>query len=370
MNLMNSNRPITTIQVVAVIVSTIIGIGILSIPRYMAEAGDSGAPLVSASGVPVAFLGCLFTAVLCRKFPNETLFVFSRKLLGTGLADMFTVLISLFFAFSAGITMRQFGEVCVAVIYKKTPIEVVILLMLILVALSIRRNIVKFTYVHIFYLPFILLSVLGITFVAMKNIDALNLLPITGNYITISSFSKGMLTSAALYQGTFVLTLLVPFMKKPRQVLKAGSAALFIIGFIYGMIVCVTLGMFGAQETKLLSYPTLEAARSIAIGGGLLERFDALFIIVWVISIFTTIFTNYYLAAYSLQQVMRHKDHHLMSSFFLPFIFIFSLLPRNIYQVYDFASFISIFGLIFLTLYPLLLWLVSLIRHKGGLSHE
>lgn len=52
---MNRNRPITTIQVMAVIISTIIGIGILSIPRYMAEAGDSGAPLVTASGVPIAF---------------------------------------------------------------------------------------------------------------------------------------------------------------------------------------------------------------------------------------------------------------------------------------------------------------------------
>lgn len=73
--------------------------------------------------------------------------------------------------------MRQFGEVCVAVVFKKTPIEAVILLMLLLVALSIRRNVVKFTYVHVFYLPFILLSVIAITLVAMKNVDVLNLLP-------------------------------------------------------------------------------------------------------------------------------------------------------------------------------------------------
>ncbi len=367
---MNRNRPITTIQVMAVIISTIIGIGILSIPRYMAEAGDSGAPLVTASGVPVAFLGCWFTAVVCRKFPNETLFVFSRRLLGTWIADIFSILLSLFFAFSAGITMRQFGEVCVTVVFKKTPIEAVILLMLLLVTLSIRRNIVKFTYVHIFYLPFILLSVIAIILVAMRNVDVLNLLPLTGNHTTLSSFSKGTITSATLYQGTFVITLLVPLMKKPQQALKAGIIALGFIGFIYIMIVWVTLGMFGAQESKILSYPTLEAARSISIGAGLLERFDALFIIIWVISIFTTIFTNYYIAAYSLQQVLRHKDHRLISSFLFPLIFIFSLFPRNIFQVNTFASITGIFGLVFLTIYPLLLWLASLIRHKGALSHE
>lgn len=265
---MNNNRPITTIQVVIVIVSTIIGIGILSIPRNMSETGGSGAPLVSASGIPLAFLGCWFTAAVCRKFPNETLFIFSRRLLGTGLADMFSVLISLFFAFSAGITMRQFGEVCITVVFKKTPIEAVILLMLILAALSIRRNTIKFTYVHVFYLPFILVSVIGIVLVSLKSVDALNLLPITGNHLTFSSFSKGMLTSAALYQGTFVLTLMVPIMKNPHQVLKAGAAALLIIGFVYVMIIIITVGMFGAQETKLLTYPTLETACPISIGGG------------------------------------------------------------------------------------------------------
>lgn len=367
---MNKNRPITTIQVVGVIVSTIIGIGILSIPRYMAEAGDSAAPLISASGIPLAFLGCWFTASVCRKFPNETLFVFSRRLLGTGIADFFTCLISLFFALSTGITMRQFGEVCVTVVFKKTPIEIVILLMLIVGALSIRRNIVKFTYVHLFYLPFILLSVLSIVLIALKNVDALNLLPITGNDLTFSGFSKGMLTSAALYQGTFVIVLLVPLMKNPRQILKAGSAGLLIIGCVYVMIVLVTLGMFGAQETKLLSYPTLETARSISIGAGLLERFDAIFIIIWVVSIFTSIFTNYYLTVYSLQKVLRFKDHRLISNFSLPFIYAFSLGPRNIFQVNTVASLTGGIGLVLLTFYPFLLWLVALIRHKGGVSHE
>lgn len=105
--------------------------------------------------------------------------------------------------------------------------------MLILAALSIRRNIVKFTYVHIFYLPFILLTVLSIILVAMKNVDALNLLPLTGNYITFSSFSKGTVTSAALYQGTFVITLLVPLMKNLSKCLKQE-----LLPFYYWLHLC------------------------------------------------------------------------------------------------------------------------------------
>jgi spore germination protein len=362
----NRNRPLTVLQVIAVIVSTIIGIGILSFPRYMAEAGDSGAPLVTASGIVIAFIGFWFTASVCRKFPNETLFVFSRRLLGTGVADFFTGLIMLFFAFSTAITMRQFGEVCVSVIFKKTPIEAVILLMLLLGCLSIRRNIVKFTYIHAFYLPLILLSVLVIILVALKNVDLLNLLPLTGNHMTPHKFTEGMLSSASLYQGTFILTLLVPLMKKPKHLIKAGASALLVICGAYVLIVVTTVGMFGAQETMLLYYPTLETARSISLGAGLLERFDAIFIIVWVISIFTSLFSNFYMAAYTFKSIARFKDHRLTASFLLPFIFGALLLPRNVFQTYDVAAATATFGLILLTGYPFILWLTALIRGKRG----
>jgi len=367
---MNKNRPITTKQAMAVIISTILGIGILSYPRYMAEAGDSGAPLVSAAGIPIAFAGCYFTASICRRFPHQNLFVFSRSLLGTVFADTFTALIFLFFAFSTGITMRQFGEVCVTVVFKKTPVEAVILLMLLVVALSVRRNIVKFTYIHAFYLPVILLSVMWIILIAMKDVGVLNLLPITGNHTTLASFSKGMISSATHYQGTFVLVLLVPLMRKPEQVLKAGSLALMFTGIVYLLIVTVTVGLFGAHESQLLFHPTLEMARSISVGTGLLERLDAIFIVMWVVSIFTTVFTNYYLAVHALKEVTRFKDHRLLASFLLPFICGSSLLPRNIYQAYDIASVTAKIGLCLLTFYSFFLWLVALIRKKGDLNYE
>ncbi|MNC29360.1 Spore germination protein YndE [compost metagenome] len=227
----------------------------------------------------------------------------------------------------------------------------------------------KFSYIHIFYLPFIFFSVVFISLVSIKDVDVLNLLPITGNHITLSSLSSGMLSSASVYQGTFVLILLVPFMRKPKQVLKASTAALLVIGVIYMTIVVISIGMFGAEETKLLKYPTLEAARSISFGAGLLERFDGIFIITWVISVYTTIFTNYYLAAYAFRELTKFKDHRLVSSFLLPFVFLLSLLPDNIFQAHDITNITAFLGLILLTFYPFLLWLVAVIRKKGGLPH-
>lgn len=116
---MNNPRQITSLRAAAVISSTIIGVGILSFPRYMTEAGNSSAPLVAFCGVLFSFISYWLLASLCQRFPQETLFVFSRRLIGRPLAAIFTVVIMLLFIVLTGLTVRQFGDVATTVLYKK-----------------------------------------------------------------------------------------------------------------------------------------------------------------------------------------------------------------------------------------------------------
>lgn len=360
---MSSYRKITTVQAAAIMCSTIIGVGILSFPRYMADSGDSGAPLVALSGILLAFVCFLILTSLCRKFPKESIFMFSRRLIGRPLTCLFTIAIFIFFVLLTGLTTRQFGDVATTVLFHKTPIEATNILMLMICLLSSRRNIVKFTYIHYFYLPFIVGPILFITFISLKNVDLLNLQPVL---ITLNpTFWKGTLHASALFQSSFIITILIPYMVKPKEALKAGALAIFFSGGIYILIVIACVGMFGAEETKLLIYPTLETARSSAIGESLLERLDAIFIIIWVISVYTTVYTTYYLAAYILQFLFTLKDMRMASTCLLPLLFGISMAPADIFQAYSLTGILGICGIVLLTGYPLLLWIVYIFRRLG-----
>ncbi|MFD2875723.1 GerAB/ArcD/ProY family transporter [Paenibacillus rhizoplanae] len=140
-------------------------------------------------------------------------------------------------------------------------------------------------------------------------------------------FWNGARQATYLFQSAFVVVLLIPLMEKPNHAVRAGAWAIFMSGAIYVLIVIASVGMFGAEETKLLIYPTLEMARSAAFGEGFLERLDAIFIIIWVISVFTTIYTTYYISAYLLQKLLRLRDQRMASSVLLPVMFILSMLP-------------------------------------------
>lgn len=354
---------LTSLQAGATVTSTIIGIGILSFPRYMAEAGDNGAPLVALAGTVIAFVSLHIVTSLCRKFPHENLFVFSRRLIGRAAADVMNALVFLFFTLLTALTLRQFGEVSVMVLFQKTPIEAVMLLMLLVTMLSTRRNVVKFSYIHYFYLPFIIAPVLGIVLIALGDIDVQNLLPVAGG--TLFSFTKGALNASGLLQSSFIVVLIIPFMKNPGKAPLIGGISVGIIGLLYVLLTVASIGIFGPEETKLLFYPTLETARSAQIGFGI-ERLDALFLIIWVISVFTTTYTTYYLSSYCLRELTGFRDQRFTSSLLLPYVYILALIPGNVFQTYDIAYYLGIAGLGLLTGYPLLLSFVYAVRAKGG----
>lgn len=131
------------------------------------------------------------------------------------------------------------------------------------------------------------------------------------------------------------------------------------------LIVIASVGIFGAEETKLLIYPTLEMARSAAFGEGFLERLDAIFIIIWVISVYTTIYTTYYISAYLLHKLLRFRDQRMASTVLLPVMFILAMLPSNVFESYQWALHLGNAGMMLMFGYPLLLWTVYLLRrHK------
>jgi spore germination protein len=359
----NNPRQITTLRAAAVISSTIIGVGILSFPRYMALAGNSSAPFIAFSGVVLSFLSYWLLVSLCQRFPKESLFVFSRRLIGRPLATVFTAVFLILFITLTGITTRQFGDVVTTVLYKKTPIEATIFLMLLVSLLSSRRNVVKFSYIHFFYLPLIVGSIVLTILISLKSVDLLNLQPILMS--PTLKFWNGAREASYLFQSTFVITLLIPFMERPKQAFRAGALAIIMSGAIYVLIVVASVGMFGAEETKLLIYPTLKMARSAAFGEGFLERLDAIFIIIWVISVYTTVYTTYYISAYLLQNLFALRDQSMAASMLLPLIFALAMLPPNVFEAYKWILHLGNAGMVLMIGYPLLLWMAYFIRRAG-----
>ncbi|MGU3472913.1 endospore germination permease [Paenibacillus sp. D51F] len=362
---MSDTLSISSIRMAAVVTSANVGIGVLTLPRFAAVGAESGAPLLTVAGNVCGAISLLLLAYLCSRHPGENLIYFSEKLVGAPVARVMNGLLILYFLLVSGISLRQFGEVVVLVLLQKSPMQIIECMLLLVVALSARRDLIKFSFVHSFYLPFILLPGLFIVLIATRSIDPDNLLPLIGNHH--GDWPNESVKIASLSQMSFVFCLLVPLMKFPKRAASSVAIGAAVGGALYLLVVLTTVGMFGSEETKILTYPTLETARSASMGAG--QRLDALFLIIWVISIYTTIYATYYFSVHASRDLFRLGDHRMFASFYMPAVYAVSMIPSNIHVLYSLWDWSGRYGFLLTAAYPLLLLVMSFIRSGRGQAH-
>lgn len=361
---METSRQITVIQAAAILISTIIGVGVLTLPLFAVRAADSGAPLVTLLGMMLAFVGLSLIALLGMRFPSKSIVQYSEDIVGKWPARIGSVFIIVFFAVLTSLAAREFGEVVVTSVLKETPLEVTVIVMLLLAAISTRNDITTFAYIHHFYFPALLGPGLLIVALSLKNADMINLQPIWGN--EPKDMVGGVFTVAALFQGSFILTLVIPAMRRPEKAMRASIWGMLIAGGLYVAIVVATVSVFGAEESKQLLWPTLELAKATSLPANILERLDAAFLAVWVTAVFTTLFSSYYLTIHSMSKLFRLRDHRMFSFFLLPIVFVMAMLPLNILHMYEIIQNVGRIGLFITIFYPGALLLISFLRKKRG----
>lgn len=355
-------RQITMIQAAIILISTIIGVGVLPLPLFAVRAADAGGPLATLLAVLIACIGLFLVTLLGMRFPTQSIIEYSERLIGKWPARLGSVIVICFFALLTALTAREFGEVVVTSVLRKTPLEVTVIVMLILAALSSRCDMTTFAYIHTFYSPLMLFPALVIVALSLKNANALNLLPVWGN--EPRGMLGGVLTIAALFQGAFAMTIVIPAMRRPERAMTASIVGMSVAGGLYLLIVIATVSVFGAEEIKNLLWPTLELAKTTSLPANILERLDAAFLALWVTAVFTTLFTTYYFTIHSLSRLFRLRDHKMFSFWLFPFVFVAAMVPQNVLQMYRIIQVAGRWGLVVTVAYPLLLFVVALIRRK------
>lgn len=365
---METPRELTLLQATAILISTIIGVGLLSLPVFAAKAADTGAPLLTFAGSLVAFVSLCILSILGKRFPRKSIIHYGEEILGVWLGRAGSIAIILFFSLLTALTAREFGEVVITSVLRQTPLEIIVIVMLVLAAVSCRHDMSTFSYIHLFYLPFILAPGLLIVALSLQNAQRVNLQPIYP--IQDGDWLRGCLMIAALFQCSFIITMIIPSMRKPAKALWASSFAILVSGGLYVLIVIASIAIFGAEETKLLLWPTLELARMTSLPAYVLERLDILFLAVWVTAVFTTLFSSYYFTLHSISNLLRLKDHRLFAMFLLPFVFVLAMLPQNVLDTYRYILKIGSYGLLITLVYPAVLLIIAILRKKREDQHD
>lgn len=360
---MKNKEFITSYGLFCTIIVTVVGIGIFSYPRELANTVGSDAWLESflAGAISILILRLIWKVVKANNFMEFTPLV--KKNFGSILGTIILVIAAISQVITISIGMRTFVEVIKMYLLEKTPTEFIILITILCGTYLVRgeiKSIIKFNEVALWtmFIPLIII----LSFLITRG-DYTNILPILHN--PPQEYLKGLRFAVFSFAGMEIAFLVLPYMKNRDKGHKVMDKAILYITIFYALVTILVLSIFSKEQTRILLWPTITMIKSLDIPGTFIERWDGIVMALWVLFYFTTFTNLYYFSSHILKETFRLGDVKISSVIIVPFIYLIAMYPKNIGELFLANStvipVIFIFNLIAV---PLLLYLIGRIRGR------
>lgn len=360
-------------QMTSLITSTLIGVGVLTLPRTTTEKMFEAGWMAPILGSVLTFFAIWLIAVLSRRFPGLTFIQYSRIVWGgheqsrlgfwLSLPWIMMFLIALFV--TTAITSRIFGEVVVTAVLMDTPLEVIIVSMFVLAVILCLHEIDTLARVNEILFPLILFPILFIALASFQKAEWNNILPLIR--VPWETIITGAFETNFSFQGYEIMLIFFAFAHENTGKVKAGFYGIGISVFVYTLIVLAGIVVFGHEELQRVTWPTLELVKSTQVPGLILERLESAFLAVWVAAVFTTVANGYYAVIYGLRQLLKKGMlFQRIASIVLIFpLFFVAIGPQNIVEFFKMTSLIGYTTVWISVVSPLIHWLIMLYRDRG-----
>lgn len=362
----NDRWSITPWQLTSIIFGATVGVGILTLPKEVDRIAGSAGWIATFFGGLITLTAAWVMSWLVRKHPQKTYIEFFPELLGQ-LPGKVVVFIMIVYQISVvSLFARAFGEVVMTTILLNTPLEVIVLSMVLLAGYLARQNLRVVARINEIFLLVVLFFILGISLLTLQFVSTLRLLPLLGQGPL--AIARGALEAAAAFLGFEMVLFAGSFVNQPDWIGKASTIAILGITILYSLGVLVATGVFGPQEVEKFLWPTFEVVKNTEVPGLVLERLDVLFVSVWLVAVFTTIGTYYYFGVQGLARLLGFKEHKILVLPLLPLIYRLGMEPGDLGAVFRALRWSGMGGVVLFVLFPFLVAGVTLIKERGDQS--
>lgn len=364
---------VTSRQSTAIIASTLIGSGVLIMPRPASEVAHQSAWLVTLCAAIVAFLIMWTVTKLGLRFPGKTFVEYTGGLLGIKRSDTIGKYVALpillyFILLWFGLMvmgLRMFGEAIVAAVLPETPLEIIIIVLLLTTFFYMIVELEVVARFNELLLPLLLIPIGFISILSFQNIHWVNVFPMFR--LDLSSFLLGIVNQLFGFEGFSIMLLFMAYTQRENNV-RASFGGIAIPGITYIFIVFSSVAVFGYEELQHLTWPTLELVKATDFSAFIFQRIESGFVAVWVAAVFTTVGNLFYGVCFSIAQILPTTKEDTARKWIalclLPIAFWLAMVPESVYQLFKWMHYLGYAGLVAFAL-PVLLFLLAVIRKQG-----
>ncbi|MDF2593334.1 MAG: spore germination protein [Clostridia bacterium] len=367
--MIKNNDQISPYQLAMIVIMTIIGVSVFNIVHVIAKfGGNNGWIIVAALGIAHIFVAFMLVRLSC-KFPGKTFPEYIQEIIGVIPGKLLVFIICGYITFNLSYEVREFTEVAKMFLLPRTPTEI-IMFALILVGVYVVRGgvesvarLVEITF-PILFIPFFLLMIPG-----FSNLELTNLLPIGSDIGT--GFSRMIPHAPHVFRGMEYILFYIGFMEKPQKAYKPVAWSLAFVTAFYTLVSIIGLSSFGVKSAAKDMWPLLLYIRNISVPGLFIERLDGIVLSLWVITVFTTIITGFFIVTYSLSKILNTKEQKQYALPWMIIIYYLALQPASLAELYKWGDWaFKYVSSIFIYVVPVVTLLIAAIRRKGAKKDE
>ncbi|MBG9944106.1 endospore germination permease [Brevibacillus formosus] len=366
----NQQRNFGTWQLTSITINSMIGVGLLTIPRSSTVLLHQMGWLGLLTGVLVVFVAVASIVYLGNQFSGLTCVEFMPQIFGAVPGGVCVFLFILYQLFNAGMVARLFGEVIVTSVLPNTPLEVIVVTLLLLVIFLCCHEIETLARVNELLIPFLLLPSVLIPLVSFLNAEWNNLLPV--HVESWKHVVKTGLDTYSVFTGYELLMVYFAFSIPGARLRMASFTGVSIVFVVYVITVIAGIAVFGYEELQRMVWPSLELVKVTQRAGWFLERFESAYLAIWVASVFTSIGNMFYATVFSLRRWLRKgiRFQRISAIVIIVPLFYLLLVPQNIVELFAYSDLLIKMGYIVTIIIPVLLAITQFIRNKIHKARE
>lgn len=360
----NKEKKITVRQLIIVFIMAIAPNIIRLVPSTVSEIAKQ-ASLFTVFATLIFFIPLLFILnKLINIDENSSLEDAYIKILGSKIAKVILFGYMMWSFLIISVNFRYFAERFASSILSETPITFFLITLVIVIYIVSRKNIEYFARFNEIFIIFFAMFIVGLLIFPLSEIKISNLYPVTT--MDIVPIFKSVYSELGIISWITFFLFLSHSLSNKKDFKKSIIPLSICIILINFALVLPTVGIFGSKVTTALSMPFFTFLKSIDIFSPVIERFESIFISLWIATDFTLCVSFVYIVIKLNKKIFSLSTDKEYVTPFIFFIFILAnYFANNSLEEREFSSSLGQFGnVIFGFIIPILIYIIGKIRKK------
>ncbi len=334
-------------QAIAMVVTVMISHIILNLPNHLLSETGPSTILNLIYIFVITFVIFYAVTKVFELFPNQDIIDICEYTSGKTVKNIFSIGIIVYLLIISAFVIRIFAGSLVLIYFPNIDIGIVILIFIAITAILNIFGLKTISRSALIILPVILITMVTIFVSSGSDFVYQRAFPILG-YGAYETFILG-LGNIFAFSSLFIIELIPPLLGESKDLKKIAIVSLIVYGIylILGVIALLFLFPSITEISNTLSIYIL--ARRVNFGD-FIQRIDAVFILIWIISIFSYLSIVMYFILNTFKKITNIKHKKPMVFCFCSILFVISMIPSNISNIrffentfYRYASIIFVF---------------------------